>query len=573
MGRDRITKIKSARGQENLVNWPIEDLLEAVRERQGHQDRDALRQHIRWRLRHDSRRLPRDLGSVDPLAPTGVPFLVVPVVVRGPGLVAFVTLEARKESSPGPHSELERVAHNLLKHPDLTCLANSSLRTSFRVPSGRTADGDSVGLAVLMAALLHRFPSFGTSVEAVATGSWNSEKGSFEPVPQDTLAAKLLAGAQAGYRRVFLIEGQETPGEPWEVVNVPRSPREAVEAILYVLANENLPSPDSISLGEARLLLDFLHAHGSLDEIRAKLRKKLATRALNHWGAACIDEKARTRIRGCLRKSIRSEEVCPGVWEQLIEYALDEGVPGSDSGPGRCRGLYLAIQVCRLLDSRTGGTGAQARLRELLERRWGITPEPRADLRCLLRGAKLPGKKGGSFSLGRYPVTNADFDAFRPRPKCTWLQRLLLRGHDGDLPVTGVDWFEAACFAWWCGGDLPDREEWRAAFDACAAHSDPEHPKVNWGRKWIPTPVNVADSERGLSDGKCRDMLGNVYELCRDGPPERETSKWMAGGAYDTFHYQDHLKYLFAEQDLGAQRGNVGFRCAFRKLAASPAAG
>jgi hypothetical protein len=82
-----------------------------------------------------------------------------------------------------------------------------------------------------------------------------------------------------------------------------------------------------------------------------------------------------------------------------------------------------------------------------------------------LRLSRLGAEHGSNRTfIGLTPITNTQYRAFvdataYPAPP-TW-QRAAFR-HD-EAPVTGVTWFEAAAFAAWVGGSLPEEPEWVAA--------------------------------------------------------------------------------------------------------------
>ena len=65
------------------------------------------------------------------------------------------------------------------------------------------------------------------------------------------------------------------------------------------------------------------------------------------------------------------------------------------------------------------------------------------------------------FYMGIGPVTNAQYRRFVDEtgfpPSPTWARTSFARP---DVPVTGVNWFEARAYAAWAGGDLPSEAEW-----------------------------------------------------------------------------------------------------------------
>jgi formylglycine-generating enzyme required for sulfatase activity len=155
-----------------------------------------------------------------------------------------------------------------------------------------------------------------------------------------------------------------------------------------------------------------------------------------------------------------------------------------------------------------------------------------------------------SFFLGRYAVTNAEYDLFLKKnpglqaPEC-WGDR---RFNGARQPVVGVSWLEAQAYCDWAGLVLPSEAQWEYA---CRA-AKPGAPAT---RYW--SGNGEADLARvgwyaGNSDGKLHpvgekpanafglfDMHGNVWEWCEDawhenyeGAPDDGTA-WVAGGDQD----------------------------------------
>lgn len=88
-----------------------------------------------------------------------------------------------------------------------------------------------------------------------------------------------------------------------------------------------------------------------------------------------------------------------------------------------------------------------------------------------------------------------------------WFDPLLCE--DPDLPVTGIDWFDAFGFASWCGARLPTDLEWeRGGLDA---------PLTEWlgswySVDWYADPQAIRESPRGPADGTVTDGQWTFYQ-------------------------------------------------------------
>lgn len=172
-----------------------------------------------------------------------------------------------------------------------------------------------------------------------------------------------------------------------------------------------------------------------------------------------------------------------------------------------------------------------------------------------------------AFQLGAFPVTVAEFRAFRPGhsdPGCP------------DWPVTLVSWEDAAAYCAWCGGRLPTEAEWEYAARAGTTTAYPH------GDTLQPSDANYFYSEQGLKVGPGHrtelgayppnafgfyDLLGNVAEWCADpwrpryDAPADPARRVLRGGAWD---YLPRLLRVSWRDSLPstARRDNVGFRVA-----------
>ncbi|MBM4045619.1 MAG: hypothetical protein FJ279_10925 [Planctomycetes bacterium] len=186
-----------------------------------------------------------------------------------------------------------------------------------------------------------------------------------------------------------------------------------------------------------------------------------------------------------------------------------------------------------------------------------------------------------AYRIGRYPVTNAEFDRFVKAKgyehRSLWTDagwgwradrtdREHYRGEfdKPDHPAVGVSWFEAVAYCKWlthtlrASGQLtkselirlPSESEWEKA--ARGEHGR----KWPWGNEFDPkkantvvgagallctTPVGLY-SPAGDSPYGCADMAGNVWEWCQ--------TKWLRDYRY--YHYGED------GEDRESLRGDVG---------------
>lgn len=141
------------------------------------------------------------------------------------------------------------------------------------------------------------------------------------------------------------------------------------------------------------------------------------------------------------------------------------------------------------------------------------------------------------YSIGKYPITNREYQAFVREAKYSPPQ-----GWDGDQfpaekgshPVVNVSWDDATAYCKWLGEKtkknyrLPTEAEWEKAARGEGGRIYP------WGNDFDPKKANMSESNIGdTSDvGKfspqgdspygCADMAGNVWEWCNDWFSEKE---------------------------------------------------
>jgi dienelactone hydrolase len=136
----------------------------------------------------------------------------------------------------------------------------------------------------------------------------------------------------------------------------------------------------------------------------------------------------------------------------------------------------------------------------------------------------------------------------RPGP-VTWELGRYPEGQ-GDCPVTGISWYEAAAYAEFAGKQLPTVYHW--AYAASVRASAYIIPHSNFGHKGL-AAIGTHD---GLSRHGTYDMAGNAREWCHNAT---EDNRYILGGCWSdpayTFHFIDR-KSVFDRSPAN------GFRCA-----------
>ncbi len=193
-----------------------------------------------------------------------------------------------------------------------------------------------------------------------------------------------------------------------------------------------------------------------------------------------------------------------------------------------------------------------------------------------------------AFYIDKYEVTVSRYAKFLKttggvRPPEGWEEATL----DGakDLPVVGVDWYDADAYCKWAGKRLPTEAEWEKAARGTDGrmypwgNDEPTSLRANFGKS-SENPYKgglapVGGREAGSSPYGAQDLAGNVAEWVADwfaegfprgddrnpkGPEGGKGKVIRGGGWYDP---PDRLK---SSRRMQASPGNlvadVGFRCA-----------
>ena len=134
----------------------------------------------------------------------------------------------------------------------------------------------------------------------------------------------------------------------------------------------------------------------------------------------------------------------------------------------------------------------------------------------------------------------------RPGP-ATWVSGEYPEGQ-GELPVTGVSWYEAAAYAAFVGKALPNVHQWSHAAGLWAAAEI--LPLSNFGEKGL-APVGRSEA---IGPFGTLDMAGNAKEWCWN---EADAGRFLLGGAWNEPPYMFNLPDAQSPLARGA---NYGFR-------------
>jgi hypothetical protein len=178
-----------------------------------------------------------------------------------------------------------------------------------------------------------------------------------------------------------------------------------------------------------------------------------------------------------------------------------------------------------------------------------------------------------AFRLHRWPVTNEMYELFDPGHFAyRWGSQEdshPLAGPDGHgddrCPVVNVTWYNAWCYAAWCGCRLPAELEWEHALRKGAATAwffgdDEEELKkyALYGQDPNSSAtLPVDDGARLPNANGLQDMTGNVWEWCEDRWAPAASARvlrggsWFNGGGLCRSAYRVRLGPDFRNQNFG----------------------
>ncbi len=141
-----------------------------------------------------------------------------------------------------------------------------------------------------------------------------------------------------------------------------------------------------------------------------------------------------------------------------------------------------------------------------------------------LRAVDLP-----AFHIDRTTVTNARYAEFLDKASGTGeydhpdqpverRHHIPAHGHDPrfndpDLPIVGIDWYDAWAFANWAGGTLPSELQWEKAARGTDGRTYP------WGSTWDPERVNYVERSYGRPVVDLDDLEAVLLTTTHDDTP------------------------------------------------------
>lgn len=180
----------------------------------------------------------------------------------------------------------------------------------------------------------------------------------------------------------------------------------------------------------------------------------------------------------------------------------------------------------------------------------------------------LPLKMNG-FSIGIYPVTNAQYQQFVQdtghAPPRDWVDAVY-PANRGDHPAVWVTYEDAEAYARYTDSRLPTFAEWQYAARGTDDRRFPwgseiDKPRCNTAELGAGATTPVVSFSDGTSPFGCYDMVGNVWEWTSTAYDDEEKFRVACGGAW----YYNHDSSTCISYDFFSHRYAefvIGFRIA-----------
>jgi eukaryotic-like serine/threonine-protein kinase len=182
-----------------------------------------------------------------------------------------------------------------------------------------------------------------------------------------------------------------------------------------------------------------------------------------------------------------------------------------------------------------------------------------------------------AFAIDRTEVTRMAYAACVATRRCKPVPAAVAGpvGGDGNLPVTGVSWFDARDYCAFAGGRLPSEAEWEKAARGTDGRefpwgADAACERANWGNfdgegpcasKNPGFPVAVGRYPTGASPFGALDLAGNVWEWVADKYDEDPRRRIVRGGSCCSYFVPPRAANRNAWSPE-YRDADLGFRCA-----------
>jgi len=333
---------------------------------------------------------------------------------------------------------------------------------------------------------------------------------------------ELYRGLIADGFDAWLDEEKLMPGQDWDL-EIRKAVRSS-DTVVVCLSNGSITKEGYIQK-EIRFALDIADEkpEGTIFLIPAKLEECQVPTRLNKWQwVNLFEEKGYKQLDDSLKLRAKRLGI---IWYEYLPFDYEPQV--------------VKIPAGQFLMGTTKEQAVQA-IKEGTHKDWVEREQPQHIVEL------------SEYSIGKYPITNREYQAFVRDSKYT-----PPRGWDGDQfpsekgghPVVNVSWKDAIAYCQWLSDKsgkqyrLPTEAEWEKAA-RWRSHLPPGEGKGEgesliypWGNEFDPQKANTLEinigntsevgqfSLQGDSPYGCADMIGNVWEWCIDWLDENEYKK------------------------------------------------